>query len=605
MKKIAGDRFGIAMIIASLLVIIFITGQLLLHRQSSRENSIKAEGRNVVRLLSNLPYQQLIPEQRPSGILDLLNSKQTQSDFAYAAVINLKGDPIAISSSGSTVVPRVELANKKTLWLTEHEINTQNGGRSILEFRAPLLKEGEHMGYIQVGYFKPDLELSEISFIAQLALPIFLLVPFTYLMIRRELKPLKLANAEINAAMQQQQISQISHSNNEFKDFMTNFERFVSEIDKRSAQLTQQQFKSTASTLALNYQRQRTESALQSLPDAILLMDETGKTTFANSKLMPLIDANLDDIIGANPHEWCQISEIVNLLAKYQNHDQRFQQSDAVVFTPKQNPSMTVSVSAYPLFSPQKEDSICGTLVVFKDISREILADQAREEFINHISHELKSPLNVIHMYAEALLEPDLPSEQLINSINVINDEVERLSNLIANLLNISKIEAGSIAINMQRVKLNEFLQDTFDSVARSGNNNDIQFELNLPQNLPNIQLDKDLLRIALNNLLTNAVKYNNPGGKVCFSVEEADEKIILSISDTGIGISKKDQAFVFEKFYRSDDEDVTQRSGHGLGLALAKEIIDLHHGTLQLESTAGEGSVFTIELKKTSSFLT
>ena len=157
----------------------------------------------------------------------------------------------------------------------------------------------------------------------------------------------------------------------------------------------------------------------------------------------------------------------------------------------------------------------------------------------------------------------------------------------------------------MQRVKLNEFLQDTFDSVARSGNNNDIQFELNLPQNLPNIQLDKDLLRIALNNLLTNAVKYNNPGGKVCFSVEEADEKIILSISDTGIGISKKDQAFVFEKFYRSDDEDVTQRSGHGLGLALAKEIIDLHHGTIQLESTVGEGSVFTIELKKTSSFLT
>jgi signal transduction histidine kinase len=201
-------------------------------------------------------------------------------------------------------------------------------------------------------------------------------------------------------------------------------------------------------------------------------------------------------------------------------------------------------------------------------------------------------------------LEPDLPNEQLIGSINVINDEVERLSNLIGNLLNISKIEAGNIAINMQRVKLNEFLQDTYDSVARSGDNSSIQFELNLSQNLPNIQLDKDLLRVALNNLLTNAVKYNRPGGKVSFSAEETDEQIILTISDTGIGIAEKDQPYVFEKFYRSDDDEVTQRSGHGLGLALAKEIIDLHHGSLHLQSTVGEGSVFTIELKKTSSFL-
>jgi signal transduction histidine kinase len=275
-----------------------------------------------------------------------------------------------------------------------------------------------------------------------------------------------------------------------------------------------------------------------------------------------------------------------------------------VEFIPEQNPDITVSVNAYPLFTPKEGDNICGTLVVFKDISSDILADQARGDFINHVSHELKSPLNVIHMYAESLLEPNLPNEQLINSINVINDEVERLTNLIGNLLNISKIEAGSISIDMQRVKLNEFLEDTFNSVARSGNNDAIQFELNLAPNLANIQLDKELFRVALNNVLTNAVKYNNSGGKVSFSAEETEEKIILTINDSGIGISEKDQANVFEKFYRSDDDNVIQRSGHGLGLALAKEIIDLHHGTIRLESTLGEGSIFIIELKKTSSFL-
>lgn len=604
MKNIAGDRFGLAMITASLAVILLITGQFLIHRQAKRDISIRAEGRNVVRLLSNMPFQQLVSQQRRNGILDLLNSKQSNSSFAYAVIINLKGEPVAVTSSGKTIVPKVEMGAEKILWVTEHEIQDNLETRVIFEYRAPLLKDGELEGYIRVGYFKPSLEFAESSFIAQLALPIFLLVPFTYLMISRELRPLKKANVEINEAMQQQHIDQVNSTNNEFKDFMNNFERFISEIDKRSNTEKQRHFKSTASSLAINYQRQCTESALQSLPDGILVMDEMGNATFANLKLIPMIGGTLEHIIGSKPHEWCKYPDVINLLAKYQKHQQRFQRSDSVEFIPDHNPEITVSVSAYPLFKPKEDDSIYGTLVVFKDKSSEVLAEQARGDFINHVSHELKSPLNVIHMYAESLLEPDLPQEQLINSINIINDEVERLTNLISNLLNISKIEAGNIAIDLQRVKLNEFLTDIFNSVARSGNNNEIKFELDLPQNLSNIQLDKDLLRVALNNLLTNAVKYNNPGGEVRFSVEETEELIILTISDNGIGINEKDQAYVFEKFYRSDDDSVTQRSGHGLGLALAKEIIDLHHGTIFLQSTMGEGSVFTIELKKTSSFL-
>ena len=256
------------------------------------------------------------------------------------------------------------------------------------------------------------------------------------------------------------------------------------------------------------------------------------------------------------------------------------------------------------MFSPNDADSICGTLVVFKDKTSEILANQARDQFINHVAHELKSPLNVVQMYAESLLDPEIDVDQRITNINVINDEIERLNNLIFNLLNISKIEAGSIALDLQRVKLSEFLTDTFDSVARSGNTKEIQFDLDLPRHLPDIQFDKNLLRIAINNLLTNAVKYNTLRGKVSLAVEETEDNIILTISDSGIGIAEKDQNHIFEKFYRSDDDNVTQISGHGLGLALAKEIVGLHQGKLTMQSTVGAGSVFTLELKKTTSFL-
>lgn len=604
MKNFSGDRYGIIMIIAALLVISIIAGQFLLHRQEARETAIKAEGRNVSRLLSNLPYQQLIPEHRPNGIVDLLNTKHTNSDFAYAAIVSLTGQPIAVSSSGETIIPNIQFDNQTNLWATEHEIPSQNNKHTLIEFRAPVLNAGELAGYVRVGYFKPSLKLTEISFIAQLALPIFLLVPLMYLLIGRELKPLKQASIEINEVLQKQHLNPQQNQDENFQGFMNNFEHFMTAIDQRFNEISQNNLKSKASGLALTYQRQRAESALQSLPDAILIMDDSGKATYANSKLFPLVGSSMEKIIGAKAYEWCKNDDILKMLEKYQNHQQRFQRSDSIDFIPEHNPNITVSVNAYPLFTPKEKDHVCGTLVIFKDKSQEIFANKAREEFINHVSHELKSPLNVIHMYAESLLEPDLPHDQLISSINVINDEVERLSNLINNLLNISKIEAGNVAINLQRVKLNEFLSDIFYSIARSGNTNDIQFELDLPNNLPNIQLDKDLLRVAINNLLTNAVKYNNPLGKVTFSAEETDDEIILKIQDTGIGIAEKDQANIFEKFYRSDDDSVTERNGHGLGLALAKEIIELHQGKVQIESTLGEGSLFTIVLQKTSSFL-
>ncbi len=604
MKLIKGDRFGIVMIIATLLVIVLIAAQYLNHRHKIKDLAIKVQGRNIVRLLSNLPYKQLVPDDRRSGILDLLNSKRDDSGFAYAAIVNLTGQPIAVTASGEAIIPQVTLSHEKNLWTTEHEINSQNDERILYEFRAPVLDDGNLAGYIRVGYFKPSLELTEIPFIAQLALPIFLLVPFTYLLIRRELKPLKQASFEINEVMQKQGLGEGAGSNENFQDFMLNFERFMGKVDQRFGELNQQNFKVKASGLALTYQRQRTESALQSLPDAILVMDETGKATYANSKLIPLIGGSLESIIGAKPHEWCQNVELNELLAKYQINLQRFQLSDSIEFNPVNNFSATISVSAYPLFTAKEKDSICGTLVVFKDITQEVLANQARDQFINHVAHELKSPLNVIHMYAEALLEPDMDAEQHISTINVINDEVERLNSLIFNLLNISKIEAGSIALDIQRVKLTEFLTDTFDSVVRSGNDKQIQFDLDLPRHLPDIQFDKHLLRVAINNLLTNAVKYNRLGGKVSVKVEENEDNVIFTITDSGIGITEKDESHVFEKFYRSDDDNVTQRSGHGLGLALAKEIVDLHQGKLSLQSTVGEGSVFTIELKKTTSFL-
>jgi signal transduction histidine kinase len=605
MKKIAEERFGLVMIIATLVVIVLIAVQFLVHRQKTKDQSVRTQGRNVVHLLTNLSYEQLVPPQRQSSILDLLNSKQIGSDFAYAVVVDTLGQPLATSTSGVTLIPPTDLQNGQTLWVTEHEFQVQPDQRAILEVMAPLLRQGDLAGYVRVGYFKPQLELQELPFIAQLALPIFLLVPLTYILIRRELKPIKEANKEINQAMQRQHISTATGSSDNFQDFMQNFKLFVHEIDRRFNELNDQNFKTKATTHALNYNRQRIECALQALPDGVLVMDETGKATFANSKLKTATGYSLESIIGTKPHEWCQDKEVNDLLARYYNNQSRLHRSDSVIYKPPHNLEALFAVSAYPLFTPKDTETIFGTLVIFQDKTQENLAKSARDQFIGNVAHELKSPLNVIHLSAEALLDEDrISNNERIHTINIINDEVERLSALITNLLNITMMEAGTMVLDYQRVKVFDFLKDTLDSIARSGTADDIQFDIQLSNNLTTLEIDKNLLRIAINNLLTNAIKYNKPNGKVTLFADESDDQLTIKISDTGIGISDQDQKHIFDKFYRSENDHVRKKPGHGLGLSLAKEIIELHGGKLSLQSNEGEGSIFTLTLKKTSSLL-
>jgi signal transduction histidine kinase len=132
----------------------------------------------------------------------------------------------------------------------------------------------------------------------------------------------------------------------------------------------------------------------------------------------------------------------------------------------------------------------------------------------------------------------------------------------------------------------------------------ELDLQIELPKEMSAVAIDKNLFRIAVNNLLTNAIKYSNPGGQVTLSAEEDEESTRITVRDNGIGISPEEHEKIFDKFYRSESAEAQDRNGHGLGLALAREIVYLHHGTLSLESTPGEGSAFVIEFRKETGLL-
>jgi len=238
--------------------------------------------------------------------------------------------------------------------------------------------------------------------------------------------------------------------------------------------------------------------------------------------------------------------------------------------------------------------------VVLRDITTENLARRAGSEFIAHMAHELKTPLTTLSLYSESLLTEDGQDEVLrVEAANIIFDEVGRMGMLIQNILNITKIESGTITVERRHAKLRDLLEDAFAACQRSAGDKGLSFQLDLPHDLAPVALDKELLRIAINNLLTNAVKYTNPGGTVTLTAEETDRVVRIVVSDDGVGIDPAENDAIFQKFYRSENEDVRKRTGHGLGLSLARQIVHLHHGTLSVESQVGQGSAFTIELNR------
>ena len=161
-------------------------------------------------------------------------------------------------------------------------------------------------------------------------------------------------------------------------------------------------------------------------------------------------------------------------------------------------------------------------------------------------------------------------------------------------------MEMGSVKVERTRTRLVDLLRDALITTERDAKSAGVTVHLSEPPQPCVVQVDKDLMPIAVNNLLTNAVKYNRAEGEVYMTLAEDDACITISVRDTGIGIAAEDQERIFDKFYRVDSDAVTARSGHGLGLALAKEIVLAHLGELEIESTLGEGTEFRIVLKKT-----
>ena len=331
--------------------------------------------------------------------------------------------------------------------------------------------------------------------------------------------------------------------------------------------------------------RSNLAAVLTNLTDGVLMTDSEERIILANPAAERLFNFKETTTIGHTLIETVHDYEIADLVKKClsTNHEQTLQLESAGRF---------LRVIAVPI----APDRSLATLVLFQDLTELRNLQTMRRELIGNISHDLRTPIAGIKAMVETLKDSALnDKEAAANFLTRIDDEVDRLTQMVTELTELSHIETGRAELRRTPTNINLLVEEVVAQMNPLAANRPVTIFTDLKINPPIIKVDRDRIRQTLINLVHNAIKFNKPGGKIIISTIYDTESITVSVSDSGTGISQEDLPHIFERFYKADK--ARSRGGSGLGLAIAKHTIQAHGGTISVKSEEGKGSIFSFNL--------
>ena len=354
-----------------------------------------------------------------------------------------------------------------------------------------------------------------------------------------------------------------------------------------------------------NAERQHAEAIIYSISDAVLVTDPFDELVLANESAARVYTFDLEKAARTPIDRLVGDEKIISLIRDMRQSNSKsgrrivehkmkgMEDGKQVEKTYKITLSCVADQSDHP----------AGVVTVLHDMTREKEVAELKNDFVSSVSHELRTPLASIKAYVEMLIDGEADDEKTQREFHeVIQNEANRLSRLIDNILNISRIESGLVQINKQPQSLTVILKEAIEVIAPQARGRQIKLVEKLTPVFYQTMADKDMLYQAILNLLSNAVKYTPEGGTITVetTVDESKRSVIARISDTGVGIPPKDLPFVFDKFYRAEANNHMAK-GTGLGLSLVKHIVEtVHKGRMFVESHVGKGSCFGFELELT-----
>lgn len=336
----------------------------------------------------------------------------------------------------------------------------------------------------------------------------------------------------------------------------------------------------------LTEERNLSSAILGSMVEGVAVVNSSERLVFANEGFAEILELGAPAQSGSSLVETVRQTELIEAVRSVLNGAPRVE-AEIMTGTLRQHffAATVASVKA-------AENS--GAVIVLHDITDLRKLERVRRDFVANVSHEFKTPLTAIQGFAETLLAGAMDDPQnRIRFLQIILDHSRRLARLTDDLLELSKMDAERLDLEVDRLSVSQFVQSCIETTQRSAADKNLRVSVNLKTSLPDIAADRRRLAEVLQNLLDNAVQYTPSGGRITVSATSNGDEVEFVVSDTGIGIPKADQPRIFERFYRVDVARSREVGGTGLGLSIAKHLVEAHGGRLWVESEVGQGSQF------------
>ncbi len=346
-------------------------------------------------------------------------------------------------------------------------------------------------------------------------------------------------------------------------------------------------------------EKSRTLTIINQMADGVLVTDRTGAIVLTNPAVTRMLGWDGESPLGKHISEAISHGDLTDMLEKVLEMEDTHEQGISQELAWGDPPVHFFVAHAAPVRSEQGE--IFGSVTIFNDVTRLKDLDRMKSEFVDMVSHELRSPLSSIRQKLSLLSDGftgEINEEQK-QIVNRVQHRIDGLIGMISNLLDLSRIEAGRLVQQKERLVLPEIIDEAVELMASEAEKKGLRFEVTVDAELYPIHADRQNMETVFTNLVSNAVKYNREGGRVSISARNRGEFIEVTVADSGVGIDKENLSRIFDKFFRIRSDYTRKVVGSGIGLPLVKAIVEAHFGTISVASELGKGTTFTVLLPR------
>ncbi|MFC1631741.1 sensor histidine kinase [Candidatus Omnitrophota bacterium] len=420
----------------------------------------------------------------------------------------------------------------------------------------------------------------------------------------------KLSSQAINSAIWKQinRLNAPATSRRQAAEAISNI--LAEELDKESSLLNlqlSQKFESTITATKqaadiiyrkyekLNLEKKQTEAVIRSIAEGLVVVNDTGEVLLMNPAAEHLLGVKKEEKIGQSIKNDLKEDQLISIVTETADkHGKEVEVASGEDETKK-------ILRASSAVIENEYGKTVGMVSVLTDVTKQKEIDQLKSDFVSKVSHELRTPIVTVQNSISLLLSkaPGAVSADQEKFLNIAQRNLKRLGSLIDDLLDLSKLEATKMELKFESYAIKKLIDEIYDSLYPWASSKSITIERIIASGLPKTNMDFNRMIQVLNNLIGNAIKFTPQGGTITVEAKIGQDKkeILISVTDTGVGIAKEDLEKVFDKFQQSGERAATDISGTGLGLSIAKELVQLHGGRIWAESETGAGAKFIFTL--------